>query len=100
MSLTETRMPNAGYTETDTVNPISAYGKTKLAGEENIRKNTDKHFIIRTAWLFGAVAPPSSNKNFVLKIIDRAGKLQKLRVVNDQIGTRAIRWMSLKPYGK
>ena len=39
--------------ETDNLGPQSAYGKTKLEGEKLIQENTDKYFILRTAWLYG-----------------------------------------------
>ena len=41
------------YTEFDTPNPISAYGKTKLEGEKFVKEFANKHFIVRTAWLYG-----------------------------------------------
>jgi len=70
------------YTELDKTNPLSVYGKSKLAGENILKFICPKHFIIRTSWLFG------NGNNFVqsiLKII-RNGKIH-LKVVNDQIGS-------------
>jgi len=70
---------NTPYNEEDKPNPLSVYGKTKLQGEEIVKK-LPKHYIIRTAWLFGA------GKNFVQAILKLAPK-QEIRVVNDQIGS-------------
>ena len=61
--------------------PVSAYGTTKLLGEEYVREFCSKYFIVRTAWLYGYFG-----KNFVYTIM-RAGKERgKLTVVNDQKG--------------
>ena len=63
------------------VAPVSAYGTTKLLGEEYVRDFCSKYFIVRTAWLYGYFG-----KNFVYTIM-RAGKERgKLTVVNDQKG--------------
>lgn len=69
------------YRETDKANPKSVYGKTKFKGEEIVRKYP-KHFIVRTAWLYGI-----NGKNFV-KTIARAGREKgNLKVVSDQVGS-------------
>ena len=41
------------YVEEDAVGPVTVYGKTKLHGEEQVKNNTDKYYIFRTAWLYG-----------------------------------------------
>ncbi len=69
------------YTEDDPVRPLSAYGRSKLAGEEAIRASGAPHLILRTQWLYG-----SHGKNFVDTILLRAAAGEKLRVVNDQHG--------------
>ncbi len=69
------------YNEDDKTNPISAYGKSKLKGEENILKTGSDFIIIRTEWLFGKYG-----KNFVRSIINAASQKNKLEVVNDQKG--------------
>jgi dTDP-4-dehydrorhamnose reductase len=69
-------------TEEDAPGPKSAYGKSKLAGEEEIRKRHGKHVIIRTSWLYG-----KHGKNFVLTMLRLMGERQELRVVNDQYGS-------------
>ena len=43
------------YTEDDRVNPLSAYGSSKLAGEVEVRRSIERHFILRVASLFGGV---------------------------------------------
>lgn len=67
--------------ETDVTAPISAYGRTKLAGEEAVQQISPKSFIVRTAWLYGYVG-----KNFV-KTMKRLGESHdQVTVVDDQIG--------------
>ena len=67
------------YLETDKPNPLSVYGKTKLEGEEVVKK-LPKYFIVRTAWLFG------DGHNFVKTILNLAPKQNEIKVVSDQIG--------------
>jgi dTDP-4-dehydrorhamnose reductase len=69
------------YSEEDPVNPLSIYGKSKLAGEEYARLNPD-HLIVRTQWLFGR-----HGKNFVETMLRLAGEKDELAVVNDQTGS-------------
>jgi dTDP-4-dehydrorhamnose reductase len=69
------------YTESDPTNPLSAYGRTKLAGEEAIRASGVAHLILRTAWVYS-----TSGKNFLLTILRLASTREDLRVVNDQFG--------------
>ena len=68
--------------ETDKLGPQSAYGKTKLAGEEFIQENTDKYFILRTAWLYGL-----HGNNFVKTMLDLAENHDEITVVDDQVGS-------------
>ncbi|WP_416898390.1 MAG: dTDP-4-dehydrorhamnose reductase [Minwuia sp.] len=73
----------APWREDDPVNPVSAYGRSKEAGERAIRDAWGKHVILRTAWVFGAIGP-----NFVKTMLRLAGQGQKtVRVVNDQRGS-------------
>ena len=67
--------------ESDRPNPISAYGSTKLAGEEFVRAFCSRYFIVRTAWLYSYYG-----KNFVKTIVNAAKKTGALEVVNDQCG--------------
>ena len=68
--------------ESDKLGPQSAYGKTKLEGEKLIQENTDKYFILRTAWLYGL-----HGNNFVKTMLDLAETHDEITVVNDQIGS-------------
>jgi len=70
------------YTEFDGTNPISAYGASKLAGEQSIRELCKKHYIVRTSWIF---AP--HGKNFPISILNAAETKPELRVVADQFGS-------------
>ncbi|WP_136795748.1 MULTISPECIES: dTDP-4-dehydrorhamnose reductase [Desulfosediminicola] len=76
------------YTENDSTNPLSEYGRSKLAGEEAIARYAEDYVILRTAWLYSA-----HGKNFLktmlrLALADKAGKLANgVRVVHDQYGS-------------
>ena len=74
----------ATYRENDQVNPISEYGRSKLAGEENVRQNIQDHLIIRTAWLYGM-----GGRNFLKTMLRLAvsNPEKTIRVVNDQFGS-------------
>lgn len=67
--------------ETDPVGPISAYGRTKLAGEEVVKELCSHYFIVRTAWLYGY-----KGKNSAKTMIRLASKFGKISVVADQFG--------------
>jgi dTDP-4-dehydrorhamnose reductase len=69
------------YIEFDKTNPVSVYGKTKLAGEEFVKQFALNSFIIRTAWLYG------DGKNFVKTMLGLADKYDEVSVVKDQLGT-------------
>lgn len=69
------------YREFDTINPQSVYGITKWQGEELVRHILGRHYIVRTAWLYG------EGNNFVRTMLNLAEKNSTLRVVDDQIGT-------------
>ena len=72
---------NQIYTEDMEVGPVSAYGKTKLLGEQNAAK-AGKYYILRTAWLYGL-----GGKNFVKTMLRLSETHDKLTVVNDQHGS-------------
>lgn len=69
------------YVEFDAPNPQGAYGKTKLAGENMVRDFADRYMIFRTAWLYG------DGKNFVKTMLRLAENGDKVRVVEDQVGS-------------
>jgi len=69
------------YKETDPVNPVSVYGKSKLEGELRIRKQEVKGIIIRTSWLYSEYG-----QNFVKTILKKGKELGKMNVVYDQVG--------------
>ena len=69
------------YVETDTPNPLSVYGQSKLEGERAIAASGCRHFVFRTSWVY---AP--GGRNFVHAILAAAKTSPELRVVNDQRG--------------
>ncbi len=71
----------APITEFDTPAPISAYGKTKLAGENFVQQFCHRYFIVRTAWLYG------DGKNFVKTMLSLSETHDELSVVCDQLGS-------------
>jgi len=70
------------YTEQDLPNPTGVYGQTKLDGEKVIQDVWEKHFIIRTSWVYSQFA-----NNFMKTMLRLASERDTISVVNDQIGT-------------
>lgn len=70
------------YGPGDPMAPLGVYGKTKAAGEHATAVANPRHFILRTAWLYG----PGGN-NFVEKVLRAAETRPKLTVVDDEIGS-------------
>jgi dTDP-4-dehydrorhamnose reductase len=70
------------YVETDLPDPINAYGKSKLVGEQLLVQSGCSCCIIRLQWTYG----PAGN-NFVTKLIDRANRDRNIKVVDDQRGS-------------
>ncbi len=66
------------WTEDDPVRPLSVYGRTKAEGEAGVRTATDRHLILRTAWVFGAYGA-----NFVKTVMKMAGERDRLDMVAD-----------------
>lgn len=69
------------YLETDLTGPQGAYGRTKLAGENFVKEFSNRHYIVRTAWLYG------DGKNFVKTMLRLSETHDKVRVVMDQVGS-------------
>ena len=67
------------YSEEDTPNPISSYGKSKFLGEKLIQENTENFFIFRTSGIISR-----SPNNFIYKILSASESQQELKIVNDQ----------------
>lgn len=70
------------YNEFDETNPISVYGRSKLAGEYYVTRFTPESYIVRTAWLYGR-----TGHNFVKTMLELAAEKDEIGVVNDQVGS-------------
>ena len=77
----------APYVESDQPAPLSAYGRTKLAGEEATVAANKRHFVVRSAWLFGIGGP-----NFVETMLRLARSGNEVLVVRDQVGSPTYTW--------
>lgn len=72
---------DAPYDEGDAVNPINAYGRTKLAGEIETRAGNPQHVILRTSWVYSA-----HGSNFLRAMLRRAAEHNEVTIVADQLG--------------
>ncbi len=77
----------APYVETDQTAPLSAYGRTKLAGEEATAAANKRHFVVRSSWLFGI-----GGSNFVETMLRLASTQNEVLVVRDQVGSPTYTW--------
>jgi dTDP-4-dehydrorhamnose reductase len=71
----------APYVESAMPSPISAYGRSKQAGETSVAVANPRHFIVRASWLFGV-----GGKNFVETMLRLGGQRPEVLVVSDQVG--------------
>jgi dTDP-4-dehydrorhamnose reductase len=69
------------YVESDVTGAISAYGRSKLAGETSVAVSNPRHFIVRASWLFGI-----GGKNFVETMLRLGNERPEVLVVSDQVG--------------
>jgi dTDP-4-dehydrorhamnose reductase len=77
----------APYVESDQPAPLSAYGRTKLAGEEATAAANPRHFVVRSSWLFGI-----GGGNFVETMLRLAASQNEVLVVHDQVGSPTYTW--------
>lgn len=68
------------YEVDDQARPQNVYGASKLSGEQTVRENLTRYFIVRTSWLFGR------GNNFIVNILHSAQEKKILTVVDDQVG--------------
>ena len=71
----------APYTEDDVPNPLGAYGRSKLAGDQAVFQVDGSHLVFRLCWVYGA-----RGQNFMLTMMRLARERETLRVVRDQFG--------------
>jgi dTDP-4-dehydrorhamnose reductase len=73
---------NAPYTETDPVNPLNMYGKSKVMGEENVKQAGEAYLILRTSWVYSV-----RGNSFVNKVLKWSRQNRNLKVVSDQVSS-------------
>jgi dTDP-4-dehydrorhamnose reductase len=73
------------YHEFDDTAPKTVYGRSKLAGEEFVRRLVPHHFIVRAGWMIGG--GPTGEKKFIAKMLEHAERQGKIVAVNDKFGS-------------
>lgn len=73
------------YVESDAPNPVNAYGRSKLEGEEEARALVERLYVVRTAWLYGG-----GERDFPSKILAAASRQSELSLVTDEIATPTL----------
>ena len=90
---------NGLYTETDPVNPVNVYGKSKLAGEQHVQEELDRYLILRLSWVFG-----EGEQNFIHKVRDWSKSSEYLKIACDEFSvptyTETVVDMSLNALAK
>lgn len=86
---------NGLYSEEDPANPLNAYGRSKLEGEQLVRTATDRHLVLRLSWVFGP-----GTQNFIHKLQEWASRSAFLRIACDEFSvptsTRTIAEVTLQ----
>lgn len=70
------------YTQRDQPNPLSVYGRSKLAGERRAQAASARTIVVRSGYIFGA-----GGKNFLSTFLDRARHGEKIKGISDMVGT-------------
>jgi len=70
---------NGLYTESDPVNPLNEYGKSKLAGEQHVMDELDQYLVLRLSWVFG-----SGKQNFIYKLTEWSRNNEYLKIACDE----------------
>ncbi len=70
------------YVESDLAHPLSAYGRSKLAGETSVAVANSRHIIVRSSWLFG-----TGGANFIETMLRIGAEQPEVLVVSDQVGS-------------
>jgi dTDP-4-dehydrorhamnose reductase len=73
------------YNEYDDVGPVTVYGRSKLVGEEFVRRLVPRHFVVRAGWMIGG--GPTGEKKFIAKMLEHAERQGKIVAVDDKYGS-------------